>query len=320
MSRTSGVPFRPFLVAIALVGAPGSVSAQEAVVPTQPQISVTADAPVAAAAETAADTSTIDVLPWTATLSAGMSKREGGSDGSWQAISLSRAVGQGYVRAGIMRYHGTLVQTDTALPSDYYVATLGAGGNFGGWVLDGWASYGVQDYGRVSGDAGSRESDGAKSSGYYAFGGDFGRVLTLGQNWYLTPTVAASFANGKLLRPAPGPYAHDIQTAEPTWSANATLRLDRALAGGKHDLGLTFSRNWTSNGVSLLQAHAQTDATGATTYDFDSDHRPDWWYELGATASFSLSARFKADLYVSHSFGVLAGDQTSGGLSLRRLF
>lgn len=261
-----------------------------------------------------------EARPWTATLSAGASKRDGGTDGSWQALALTRDIGQGYVRGGVMRYHGTLVQTDTALPSDYYVGSLGAGGNFRGWVGDGWASYGMQRYGRISSTSGMRKSDGSRSSAYYAFGGDFGHVVALGHGWYLTPTLAASFASGKLLRTIPSAAQDDVETAEPTWSANGTLRLDHAFGAGRHDVGFTFSRNWTSNGLSILRVRAEQDDDGATTYRVYGDHRPDWWFEVGATASFSLTARLHTDVYLSRSLGVLAGDQTTGGISLRRTF
>lgn len=132
---------------------------------------------------------TVEVAPprWSATASAGLVGQNDGPDGSWQALSLSRIVGRGYLRAIMMRYRGTLTQADLALPSDYYVGTLAAGGNFDNWVVDGWASYGRQIYGRISSGQGSRASTGAKSSGYYAIGGDFGRVILLGRRFYLTP-------------------------------------------------------------------------------------------------------------------------------------
>lgn len=256
---------------------------------------------------------------WTVALSAGVSARDGGPDGSWQSLSLTRQVGRGYLRAGVMRYHGTLLQADTALPSDYTVGTIGAGGNFDGWVADGWVSYGRQEYGRISTALGSRESTGAKGSDYYAAGGDFGRVVPLGGNFYLTPTLAGSFAYGRLLRPAPtGSGLTDLETGEPTWSANAAIRIDHTFgASGSHYAGLSFSRNWTSNGVSALRL--RSDAAG-DDFRLDSKHYADGWFEAGASANMRLGRGLYLDLYATRSFGVLAGNVTSAGATLRKSF
>ncbi|PNU03824.1 autotransporter domain-containing protein [Novosphingobium guangzhouense] len=269
-----------------------------------------------------AETSQLAPLLWTVSASAGISARDDGPDGSWQSLSLTRTVGRGYVRASAMRYHGTLLQADVALPSNYYVATLGAGGNFDNWVVDGWASYGRQDYGRISTSFGSRPSTGAKGSGYYAMGGDIGHVLPLGQRFYLTPTVAASFADGKLLRPAPDVLGlRDQETDEPTWSANATMRIDYAFGKtGELYAGLSFSRNWTSNGLSALRVRPNNDPDAQLPFRLDSKHYADSWFEAGATANMKLSDGLYLDLFGTRSFGVKAGNVTSAGATLRRSF
>jgi len=264
---------------------------------------------------------------WAIAVSGGISARDDGPDGNWQTLSLTRRLGRGYVRGTVMRYHGTLLQADTALPSDYYVATLGAGGNFGNWVVDGWASYGRQDYGRISttastGVSTSRASTGAKGSDYYALGGDFGRVVPLGGNFYLTPTIAASFANGRLLRPAPSETTFDdVETGEPTWSANATMRVDYAFgATHSHYVGLSFSRNWTSNGVSALRLHREQQANGSYVFNLDSKHYADGWFEAGASTSMRLTDTVYVDLFGTRSFGVMAGNITTAGITLRKSF
>lgn len=278
--------------------------------------------PVDAATSAGADKPAL----WSATASAGISNRDDGPNGSWQSLSLSRTVGRGYVRGGLMRYHGTLTQADVALPSDYYVATLGAGGNFDNWVVDGWISYGRQDYGRIRTSQGSRASTGAKGSDYYAIGGDFGRVVPLGGKFFLTPTVAASFAEGKLLRPAPTDAlaeanVRDLETDEPTWSANAAMRIDRAFGNeGQHYIGLSISRNWTSNGLSQLWLRPGYDADTGLPFRLDSKHYADGWFEAGATANMRLGKRLYLDLFATRGFGLKAGDTTSAGVTLRRSF
>lgn len=282
------------------------------------------DAAAGAGAGTATATDPVQVAPlrWTATASGGISARDDGPDGSWQSLSLTRTVGRGYLRASAMRYHGTLQQSDLALPSDYYVGTLGAGGNFDNWVVDGWVSFGRQDYGRISTSLGSRASTGAKGSDYYAIGGDFGRVLPLGSRFFLTPTLAASFADGKLLRPAPDALGlRDQETDEPTWSANATMRVDYAFGSSReHYAGLSFSRNWTSNGLSALRVRHNPDPDAELPFRLDSKHYADSWFEVGATTNMKLGRNLYLDLFATRSFGVKAGNVTSAGATLRRSF
>lgn len=261
--------------------------------------------------------------PWTITASAGVSSRDDGPDGSWQALSLTRQLGRGYVRGGLMRYQGTLTQAYTALPSDYYIATLGAGGNFDNWVVDGWASYGRQDYGRITTGRGSRESTGAKGSAYYALGGDFGRILPLSSRWFVTPTVVGSYARGRLLRPAPE-FAGliDLETREPTWTLGSTVRIDHAFGrNADHYAGLSVSRNWTSNAVSQVTVGQFEDLADVRhSGTLPSQHHSDAWWEVGASANMKLTDRLHLDLYASRSFDALAGNTTSAGISLRRSF
>jgi len=259
---------------------------------------------------------------WTLAASAGVSSRDDGPDGSWQTLALTRRLGRGYVRGSMMRYNGTLQQSDAALPSDYYVGTLGAGGNFDNWVVDGWMSYGRQRYGKISTASGSRSSTGAKGSDYYAVGGDFGRVVPLGSRFYLTPTVAASFASGKLLRPAPtGSDQIDLETDEPTWSGNATMRMDYAFGAARsHYIGLSISRNWSSNGVSALRVRPSGDGDGTPAFALDSKHYADGWSEIGTSANMKLGRNLYLDLFATRSFGALAGNVTAAGVGLRKSF
>ncbi|SFF90346.1 hypothetical protein SAMN05518801_10347 [Novosphingobium sp. CF614] len=301
-------PLAPMLIAALAAGS----------IPAHAQDADAAAVPIVAQA----DEEVPPAPPWTATASAGIGTRDGGPDGTWQALALTRAVGRGYLRGAVMRYHGTLLQADTALPSEYLVGTLAAGGNFADWVVDGWASYGRQDYGRISTSAGSRPSTGASGSDYYALGGDFGRVLRLGESWYLTPTVAGSYAHGRLLRPAPtGTSQTDLETEEPSWSANAAIRLDHAFgARRRHYAGLAISRNWTGNAVSALVAPDFTVEPDELGGSLDSKHYADGWFEASATANMELTASLHLDLFATRGFGMLAGNTTSAGISLRKSF
>lgn len=273
-----------------------------------------------AGTQEAAETTDPIVLNWTATASAGISARDEGADGTWQSLALTRTIGRGYLRGSLMRYHGTLTQADTALPSDYLIGTIAAGGNFDNWVTDGWISYGRQNYGRISTSSGTRESTGATSSPYFSAGADFGRIFTLSPGWYVTPTAALSYAEGKLLRPAPdGTDLPDLETDEPTWTGGLTARLDHAFGpDGRNFVGVLASRQWSSNGVSQLTVNSIDAETGVP--DLDSRHYADSWFEAGATASLSVLPRLNLDVYATRSFGMKSGNTTSAGISLRTQF
>ncbi|WP_260924906.1 autotransporter outer membrane beta-barrel domain-containing protein [Novosphingobium sp. 9] len=298
-----------------------------------PLVTATGNAPAAAApakdddgqieVPAASDNSNTAAPLWSAEASGGISQRDDGPDGSWQTLSLSRQVGKAYVRAGFMRYRGTLVQSDTALPSTYYVGTLGAGGNFHNWVTDVWGSFGIQDYGRISSSLGSRDSTGAKSSDYEAFGADFGKIIPFAKLWYLTATVTGSYAHGKLLRPAPD-YSGltDAETDEPTWSASGTLRLDRAFGNhAENYVGLSVTRAWSSNAVSDIR-YSSTEYATATSFAtlISSNHIADSWFEVGASTNLQVTHRLYLDLFATRSFEAKSGATTSVGITLRRAF
>ncbi|MCJ2180542.1 autotransporter outer membrane beta-barrel domain-containing protein [Novosphingobium album (ex Hu et al. 2023)] len=299
-----------------------AAAAAATTLPAQAQEADSALAPTTAAAPNdTTDATLIEPLPlWTVAASTGISNRDDGPDGTWEALSLTRQLGRGYVRGALMRYHGTLLQADTALPSDYLVGTVAAGGNFSGWVTDGWLSLGRQDYGKISTPEGSRSSTGATGSTYFAIGGDFGKVLPLGHDWYLTPTATASYAHGKLLRPAPTETTFkDVETDEPTWSLSAAVRLDHAFGPGKrHYAGISVSRNWTSNAVSAVYPVSVDDETG--TVDLASRHYADNWFEAGVTANMELTPTLHLDVFATRGTGMSSGNTTSAGISLRKSF
>lgn len=330
--------YRPLLAGIITVCAPGAVSAQETSVPAAPPSEPAADvtsasateasAPASAAGTDAQDGDTVppgDSKPWSFALAAGASNRDQGSDGSWQSLALTRQIGRGYLRGALMRYHGTLLQANTALPSDYLVGTIGAGGNFDNWVVDGWISYGHQDYGRITSDSGSapRDSTGASGSRYYSVGGDFGKVIPLAARWFATPTATVSYAHGRLLHPAPdGTGLVDLETDEPTWSSAATLRVDHAFGQNANQyVGLSVARAWTSNALSEVVVRDYHDvAYAARTGLLPARHTADGWWEVGVTANMRITDSLGIDLYATRSIGAIAGNTTSAGISLRRSF
>jgi hypothetical protein len=256
---------------------------------------------------------------WTADVSGGYAGRDGGPGGPFAIASLTRWLGRTYVRGAVTYYKSTLQQSDTALASDYLVGSASYGGNFNNWVFDVFGSYGRQYYGAIPTSTGSRASS-HSGSPYLAAGGDFGRVFTIAPRWYLTPTVAATYAYGRLLRPSPDlSYFSDFETGEPAWTGIATLRIDHALDPARNNyVGLAASYHVTSNGLSLVVR--EPDAAAADGFDLRSRHFADGWEELGASGSFKLTGQLWLDAAASRSFGARAGDSTTASLGLRLNF
>lgn len=310
---------------VAMAASPARAQEQATVPDTTTEATAAASTEGKASSEATVGTAEVVAAPklWSLAAAGGISNRDDGPNGSWQSLALTRQVGRGYLRGALMRYHGTLLQADTALPSDYLVGTFGAGGNFDNWVVDGWASYGWQDYGRISTDTGKRASTGAKGSPYYSLGGDFGRVLPLGRRLFATPTMTVSYAHGRLLHPAPEEAGVvDLETNEPTWNAAATMRIDHAFGKeGKQYVGLSIARAWTSNAVSEVLVRSREDAIKAElTGIMPARHYDDGWWEVGATANMRITDSLSLDLYATRSFDALAGNTTSAGIALRRSF
>jgi hypothetical protein len=262
----------------------------------------------------------VSVYPWSVSAGGGVSARNNGPDMTWEALTLSRQVGNGYVRASAVRYHGAPFQSDSASGGQYLVGTLGTGVNLHGWIADAWVSAGRQDYGSSPPTFREGPGRGAKGSAYYSAGGDFGKVLSLGGNWYLTPMVAGSYAHGKLLREVvSGPRNMLLETGEPAWSANGTLRIDHAFGAERvHYLGAYVSQNWTSNGLSEVR-YAEV-ALGKADVPFGIKRYSDAWVEAGATATIAITPRLQLDLFASRGVGMLSGNTTSAGMTLRRAF
>ncbi|NBC35638.1 autotransporter outer membrane beta-barrel domain-containing protein [Novosphingobium sp. FSY-8] len=262
-------------------------------------------------------TTTEPIRMWSAEVSGGYASRDDGPKGAFAVTGLTRQIGRYYVRAALTTYRSTAHQLDMALPSTYVVGTLGAGGNINNWVFDGWISYGRQIYGQIDTGQGTRASTNGTGAPYWAVGGDFGRILPLGRDWYLTPTVMVNYAYDRLLRPSPDlAYWADYQSREATVSGAATLRLDKRIGPDKqHLIGVAAGWHVSNNGLSIL-IPPEAGSGGA----FDTRHYTDGWAQIGANASLRLNARARLEGSVTRSIGAAAGDATSVSAGLRIAF
>lgn len=116
---------------------------------------------------------------WVAGASGGLLACDSGPDSPCGTLPLTRYRGGSYLRGDLTAYRGTVRQIDAALPSIYYVGSIGAGGNWNDWIFDGYVSYGHQNYGQVETMAGKRDSQAGLGSPYVAAGLRAGRVFVL---------------------------------------------------------------------------------------------------------------------------------------------
>jgi hypothetical protein len=183
-----------------------------------------------------------EILPspplWSLSVSGGLSPRDGGATGAYGAVEL-RQIGHGYVQVGGMRYHTPLLSDAVSAASTFNVGTLAGGVNLNNWLLDGYVSYGWQDFGAVRVDDGSgqttlvRPSNAAtKGSPYYGAGISLGRMIPVNNRIFITPTAAVVYAWGRWLHPAgsiPDPRAGarraGLRHRRTTWTGTARLRI-----------------------------------------------------------------------------------------------
>ena len=249
-------------------------------------------------------------------VSSGLIARDGGPDSPYATLSLTAYRDRHYVRGAVTWYRSTLRQVDAALPSTFVVGSLGAGGNWQGWVLDAYVSYGRQSYGQVVTALGARDSMAGRGAPFAAGGVRAGHSFALGARTWLTATGSISAVASRSLRHAvdqAGPA--DIQIADRAVTGSAALRIDRSV--GRLWIGLSEEHFISTNGSTVLARTADA-VPGAPVADrFAASATPDRWSELGASATARLGKGIWLDLEARRSFGAVAGNTSTATLGLR---
>lgn len=247
---------------------------------------------------------------WVAGLHAGYIDREGVPESPYATLSVTRFRKQAYLRAGLTAYRSSLRQVDAALPSTYYIGSLGAGGNFDDWVIDAHVSYGRQAYGAVETGLGKRASA-FSSTGYFATGFRAGRVFRPAPRFYVTPTLGVDYVDTKSLRHginAGRPI--DFEVAERALTGIASLRIDRTFGPDEQSYaGLSLSHHESDNGL--------TSTLPLPTGAFTALRTPDSWQQLEASGTLHLRPKLWLDGQLGRTFGATAGNSTTVTLGLR---
>ncbi|MFT4025550.1 MAG: autotransporter outer membrane beta-barrel domain-containing protein [Novosphingobium sp.] len=256
---------------------------------------------------------------WVAGASGGYLERDDGPDSPYAVLSLTRYKGRTYLRGALTAYRSTIRQIDAALPSTYIVGSIGAGGNWNGWVIDGFASYGRQNYGDVETSAGHRASQVGGGSDYWALGLRAGRIFRPAPRLYVTPTLGLQYAETRSLHHRidfGNGQAMDFELPERSLTANAAARLDYTLGKEQqHFVGLSLAHYESTNGSTSWHLDGIPPNQNAV-----ADPTPDSWQELGVSGTFRLNRKLWLDTQAQRTFGAVTGDGTTVSVGLRLQF
>ncbi|MCB2047420.1 MAG: autotransporter outer membrane beta-barrel domain-containing protein [Novosphingobium sp.] len=269
---------------------------------------------VEAAASDANDTA--GPVVWVAGVSTGLYDRDGGPQSPYVTASITAYRGTAYERAAFTVYGSTLEQPDAALPSTYYLGSVGVGGNFDGWLVDAYASFGHQAYGLVETPVGRQRPTGSQGSGYFAAGLRVGRLLRPAPRLFVTPTIELQYARTRSLHHwfADG-QPSDFEVPERALTGNLALRLDRAIgARNQHFIGVSFAHYESDNGLTALALDPENPDIVKAVKTADS------WQQASVNGTFGLTSSLWLDLSAARTFGSVSGDSTSVSASLRLRF
>ncbi|MDE1918089.1 MAG: hypothetical protein KGJ57_19580 [Sphingomonadales bacterium] len=272
--------------------------------------------------------------PWSAVASFGLAPRDGGPTGVYESAELRRQIGHGYVQAGAMHYVSPTLDKAMSVSSRFAIGTVAGGTQIGSWLLDGYVSYGWQDFGkvRVPSDDGTgfvtRAANGPTGSPYYGAGVSIGRIVPLGQRWFVTPTGSVVYAWGRWLHPAEGPGGQDFTSGETTWTGTARLRVDRVMGRSRRSyLGLSVAEVYSSNASSFAGAGGAIaggggGAVGPGLGDAGTGtlHLRDGWVEIAGHASLAVSRLLRIEASAVRTLGLVTGNTTTISMGLRRQF
>lgn len=247
-------------------------------------------------------------------VSGGIVQRGTTQTSPFATLSLARYKGNTYGRIDLTGYRSVLRQFDTALPSHYYIASVGAGGSWNGWTLDGYLSIGTQQFGRIETPLGERDSTAGDNSGYFGTGLRAGHIFRRGTHWYAIPTLAVQYVSTRSLRyRLERSGSIDFQLPERSFTVSAAARA-----------GYLFGRD-RSGYVGVGVEHFVSD-NGLTTWRYDltatapelvAVKQPDGWTQLSASGTVRIGKALWLDGEVRQGLGMLSGDTTTAMIGVR---
>lgn len=246
-------------------------------------------------------------------ISGGAVQRGATQTSPFATLSLARYKGDTYTRVDLTGYRSVLRQFDTALPSRYYIASIGAGGSWHDWTLDGYASIGTQQFGSIETALGERGSTAGDSSGYFGAGLRAGRIFRRGTHWYAIPTLAVQYVSTRSLRHRIDWTGEvDFQLPERSFTLSAAARA-----------GYLFGHD-RSGYVGVGVEHFVSD-NGLTTWRYErlltrsvvAIKQADGWTQVSASGTVRVGKALWLDGEVRQGLGMLSGDTTTAMIGVR---
>ncbi len=257
---------------------------------------------------------------WSAATTGGTAALDNRGDQPFIGVSLSRDVGDGYVRLSathIQSRSGRGLITNVPAKTD--LITLSAGTSFGaasldGYVSLGWRSFGAEAFRRQNGQSIEITSNGKTNS----VGGSLTYDLTLAQHAIVSPFVSLDYSRvdtaRAILLPVRGLVTQKEKQTGVTVTAGASAQ---RLFGteDRHSIGL-YAAFVSSSDTTAYSRGTSPIAAARLLGALDQPGLRDSWAEYGATASLALSRPVRMDLSVIRTIGFVGAESTSGSLGL----
>lgn len=254
---------------------------------------------------------------WRLGISGGTTLYSGDEDPQFASVAIARDFEQGYVEIGVSMVRGGVTQgLINAVPVDSEAVTISAGRSFGDVSLDGYVSLGQRRFkpetlpgGRVT-----INSDGSS----FAVGGALTYEAVLSDTLILSPFVAVDYDKvdiGRAVR-LPGGDVRTVKSQEDGVTGSIGASLQKLF--GEHSIGINSAFVATSNS-SASRSGAAGDTISRVVAARNVPGQSDEWAELGASASFAITEKWRLNLNANRTLGFAGPEATSltAGLSFR---
>jgi Autotransporter beta-domain len=262
--------------------------------------------------------------PFSISLSGGTTSLENRGDQPFASLSLTRNIGDGYVRITAMHVdsrdgEGLL----GAVPAKTNIVSLGGGIGLGAISLDGYASVGWRKFAGEKFQRRTGQSIIITSNGdTAAVGASVTYDIPLGSHGFLSPFISVDYSRVDTARAIVAPVIGLISRTEKQDGVTGTLGTTATYMFGNNQAQSVggYAAFVTSSNTTSYNRGTSPIAAARALGALDVPGMKDSWGEYGATASFSLTQPLRLDLSVIRTVGFAGSESTSGSVGLRYNF
>lgn len=254
---------------------------------------------------------------WTAGLSGGVSRLGPDLDQSFAAATLTRRLGDGYLRAGATLFGGDDGAGRLRTSGETRLFSLAAGYGFGAVTVELFGAIGDRSFDdvRLALPSGQTVTVGGDGD-LWSFGGSAAMVVPLDRQWTLTPFLAVDRSALDVARSPAGPRrrpsANPFVREERGTTGSAGIGIDRALGSGRSSIGAFAAFVTTSNAAAVTRVTGEAGQRLLEGQGFAES-----WAEAGAQAAIGVGAAATIDLMLVHTLGLAGGETLTGSAGLR---